>query len=73
MTYLVAQIEQPYSDNSKPLRFGAYLNASIEGALVANAVQVPQHLVKDNKVAVLNDDFSLQGHRGLFDHLFQRT
>ena len=59
MTYLVAQIEQPYSDNSKPLRFGAYLNASIEGALVANAVQVPQHLVKDNKVAVLNDDFSL--------------
>jgi RND family efflux transporter MFP subunit len=59
MTYLVAQIEQPYSDNSKPLRFGAYLNASIEGALVQNAIQVPQHLIKNNKVAILNDDLTL--------------
>ena len=59
MTYLVAQVEQPYSDSSKQLRFGAYLNASIEGALVENAIQIPQHLIKDNKIAVLNDDLTL--------------
>jgi uncharacterized protein (DUF1015 family) len=59
MTYLVAQVDKPYSDSSKQLRFGAYLNASIEGALVENAIQIPQHLIKDNKIAVLNDDLIL--------------
>jgi hypothetical protein len=59
MTFLVAQITQPYSDDTKPLRFGEYLNESIEGALIQNAIQVPQHLVKNNKVAILNDDLTL--------------
>ena len=59
MTYLVAQINQPYSDSTKPLRFGAYLNASIEGTLIADAAQVPQHLIRNNKLAVLNDDLKL--------------
>lgn len=59
MTYLVAQVKQPYGDAANPLRFGAYLNATIEGRLIENAVQVPRHLVKNGKVATLNGDLTL--------------
>ncbi|WP_440055891.1 efflux RND transporter periplasmic adaptor subunit [Pseudoalteromonas sp. T1lg65] len=59
MTYLVAQIEQPYGDTNKPLRFGAYANAEIQGRLVENAAMIPQHLVKNQKVATLDRDNKL--------------
>jgi RND family efflux transporter MFP subunit len=59
MTYLVAQVEQPYSDSERALRFGTYLNASIEGKTIQNAAAVPQHLVKDGRIAVLNADKTL--------------
>ncbi|MCF2860122.1 efflux RND transporter periplasmic adaptor subunit [Pseudoalteromonas sp. SMS1] len=59
MTYLVAQVDRPYDDNQKPLRFGAYLNAQIKGKLVSNAVEIPHHLVRDGQVAVLNSDNTL--------------
>ncbi|WP_404339557.1 efflux RND transporter periplasmic adaptor subunit [Pseudoalteromonas mariniglutinosa] len=58
MSYLVAQIESPYAAKS-PLRFGSYINATITGRTLDNAIVVPQHLVNDNKVAVLNNDHTL--------------
>lgn len=59
MTYLVAQVERPYDNDQAPLRFGAYLNAQIKGKLLNNAVEIPHHLVRDGKVAILNKDRTL--------------
>ncbi|KZN30470.1 RND transporter [Pseudoalteromonas luteoviolacea S2607] len=59
MTYLVAQVERPYDDTQKPLRFGAYLNANIKGKRVNNAVEIPHHLVRNGQVAILNSDQTL--------------
>ncbi|WP_372762368.1 efflux RND transporter periplasmic adaptor subunit [Pseudoalteromonas sp.] len=59
MSYLVAQFSKPYSAPSQPLRFGSYVNASIEGRTISDAISVPHHLVKNNKIAVLNDNLTL--------------
>jgi len=59
MSYLVAQLPTPYADNTKPLRFGSYINATIEGKALNNAIIVPHHLVKDKKVAILNANNTL--------------
>lgn len=58
MNYLVAQVATPY-EQKQPLRFGSYINATIEGRALDNAIVVPHHLVKDNKVAVLQDGETL--------------
>lgn len=58
MSYLVAQVTTPYA-SKQPLRFGSYINATISGRSLDNAIVVPHHLVKDNKIAVLNDDLTL--------------
>ena len=58
MSYLVAQLQTPY-EGGQPLRFGSYINATIEGRAVNGAIVVPHHLVKNNKIAVLNDDLTL--------------
>ena len=58
MSYLVAQVNTPYQ-SKQPLRFGSYINATIAGQTLSNAIVVPHHLVKDNKIAVLNDDLTL--------------
>ena len=59
MSYLVAQLPTPYANKTQPLRFGSYVNASIEGRAVNNPIVVPHHLVKENKIAILNDDLTL--------------
>lgn len=59
MTYLVAQVEQPYSHLLKPLRFGAYINAEIQGLLIESATLIPHHLVKSGRVATLDDQDKL--------------
>ncbi len=59
MTYLVAQIDKPYADAAKPLRFGAYINATINGKVIDQALSIPRHLVKDGRVAVINKDNTL--------------
>lgn len=59
MSYLVAQLPTPYENNTKPLRFGSYVNATIKGRPLENAIIVPQHLVEGNKIAILNDDLTL--------------
>ncbi|KPH59660.1 RND transporter [Pseudoalteromonas porphyrae] len=58
MSYLVAQIATPYA-SEQPLRFGSYINATISGRELNNAIVVPHHLVKDGKIVVLNDDLTL--------------
>ncbi len=58
MNYLVAQVATPYQQKN-PLRFGSYINATIQGRALDNAIVVPHHLVKDNKIAVLQEGETL--------------
>ncbi|WDE04949.1 efflux RND transporter periplasmic adaptor subunit [Thalassomonas viridans] len=62
MSYLVAEINDPYalSSEAKPLRFGAYVNASIQGIAIDHAAIVPRYLVNDNRVAILDNDSRLR-------------
>ncbi len=57
MNYLVAEIADPYGreHNNNPIRFGTYVNATIEGFKVDAAAIVPRHLVNNEQIAVLND------------------
>lgn len=73
MTYLVAEIKNPYLLKGKlvnknvnsnvssirPLRFGSYVQAEILGLEIANASVVPRYLVIDNKVGLLSSDSTL--------------
>ena len=75
MTYLVAEIQNPYllpemlakkidTDNgnvshSIPLRFGAYVQAEILGIEIANASILPRYLIVGNKVGLLSNESTL--------------
>ncbi len=58
MTYLVAYVDSPY-EQSEPLRFGAYTNASITGKHVTNAAIVPSYLIRDDRIALIDDEIKL--------------
>ena len=71
MTYLVAQINDPYSlentvaspnaTQKQPiLRYGTYLNASIKGVTLSKAASLPHHLYNNGKVSVLGKDKTLE-------------
>ena len=53
----VAEIKDPYGldSNNTPLRYGSYVNAAISGLSIEGVSRVKSHLVKDGKVAVLED------------------
>jgi hypothetical protein len=57
MSFLVAEVNDPYGLKSKatPLRFGSYVNAAISGISVEGASRVKSHLVKEGKIAVLDN------------------
>lgn len=65
MTYLVAEIKDPYYLNHSntahdlPLRFGSYVKAKILGMTIENASVVPQYLVNNNQVALLDSESEL--------------
>jgi RND family efflux transporter MFP subunit len=68
MTYLVAEIQNPYLLSDKgnddfshavPLRFGSYVKAEILGIELPSASLLPRHLVVGNKVALLKSDSTL--------------
>jgi RND family efflux transporter MFP subunit len=64
MSYLVAEIQDPYrlnknTDNTMPLRFGSYVQAKILGIEIANASIVPRYLVVNNRVAILDNESKL--------------
>ncbi|WP_105200585.1 MULTISPECIES: efflux RND transporter periplasmic adaptor subunit [unclassified Pseudoalteromonas] len=58
MTYLVAYVDAPY-EQAQPLRFGAYTNASIVGKHVRDTAIVPSHLIKDNRIALIDNEIKL--------------
>lgn len=62
MNYLVAEIHDPYglTSNTQPIRYGTYVNAEITGLAIENVVLVARHLVDDEKVAIINDDNTLE-------------
>ncbi|NKF50642.1 efflux RND transporter periplasmic adaptor subunit [Shewanella sp. WXL01] len=62
MTYLVAQIDDPYGLNSpKPeLRYGTYVTATINGSDAGDVTIIPRYLVVNGKVAVMDEDNTLR-------------
>lgn len=65
MSYLVAEINDPYllkssaSAAGAPLRFGSYVNAKIMGYNITQATLVPRYLVVNGKVAILDSESKL--------------
>lgn len=66
MSYLVAEIKDPYQLNvnadtstSTLIRFGAYVTAEIIGVNLDSAAVLPRYLVVDNRVAILDADSKL--------------
>ncbi len=76
MSYLVAEINDPYLLNSSsdssdiPLRFGSYVNAKIMGYDISQATLVPRYLVVNGKVAILDDESKL--HYAVIDIVRQQ-
>ena len=58
MSYLVAEINDPYNLNVEnertPLRFGSYITANIVGIELAKASMVKSYLVENGRVAILD-------------------
>jgi len=64
MSYLVAEIKDPYllmvePSNALPLRFGSYVNAKIIGQHIEQATSIPLYLIKDGRVAILDEESRL--------------
>jgi len=76
MSYLVAEINDPYLLNSSsdsndvPLRFGSYVNAKIMGYDISQAALVPRYLVVNGKVALLDNESKL--HYAVIDIVRQQ-
>jgi multidrug efflux pump subunit AcrA (membrane-fusion protein) len=62
MTYLVAEIDDPYGLNSdkNELRFGTYVTAYVEGSNAGNVAIIPRHLIVNGLVAVMDSDKTLR-------------
>ncbi|WP_434355586.1 efflux RND transporter periplasmic adaptor subunit [Parasalinivibrio latis] len=58
MIYLVAEVASPYDQPQagSPLRFGAFVNATIEGKQAQGITQLPRYVVSNNQVAVITAD-----------------
>ncbi|QFU22773.1 efflux RND transporter periplasmic adaptor subunit [Shewanella eurypsychrophilus] len=61
MTYLVAEVLDPYGLASKKseLRFGTYVTANIAGTQAGDVTVLPRHLIVNGQIAVLGDDKKL--------------
>lgn len=60
MVYLVAEIKDPYlrehkTPGSLPLKYGSFVNAVIKGRTVDGVVKLPRHVVRNEHVALIND------------------
>ncbi|KFZ39159.1 RND transporter MFP subunit [Shewanella mangrovi] len=62
MVYLVAEVQDPYlrhtiaQTGQLALKFGSFVDAEIRGRTLSNVVKLPRYLVRNNKVAVVNDE-----------------
>jgi len=76
MSYLVAEINDPYllnslsDSNDVPLRFGSYVNAKIMGYDISKAALVPRYLVVNGRVALLDNESKL--HYAVIDIVRQQ-
>ena len=61
MSYLVAEISDPYGihENKTPLRFGSYVNAAIIGIEIQQASVIPNYLISEGRIALLDSDSKL--------------
>lgn len=64
MNHLVIRVDDPYSLNTPlpPLKFGSYVEVSFEGTQLKNVFKVPQTLVNNRKVWLLDENEQLQAH-----------
>lgn len=64
MNHLVIRVDDPYSVNSSlpPLKFGTYVQVSFEGKELKNVYKVPQTLVNNRKLWLLDENEQLQSH-----------
>ncbi|MFQ6370860.1 efflux RND transporter periplasmic adaptor subunit [Shewanella sp. YIC-542] len=61
MVYLVAEVKDPYlrqyrDPGQLPLKYGSFVNASIQGRTVENVVKLPNYLVRNHEVTVIDPD-----------------
>jgi multidrug efflux system membrane fusion protein len=64
MSHLVIRVDDPYSLNSNlpRLKFGTYVEVSFEGIELKNVYKIPQTLVNNRKVWLLDENEQLQSH-----------
>ena len=64
MNHLVVRVDDPYSLNTKlpSLKFGTYVEVSFAGKELKNVFKVPQTLVNNRKVWLLDENQQLQSH-----------
>ncbi|MFC4698922.1 efflux RND transporter periplasmic adaptor subunit [Glaciecola siphonariae] len=64
MLHLVIQVNDPYSlDSDAPsLKFGSYVQVNLKGKQLRNVYKVPQSLVNNRKIWLLDDEDRLQSH-----------
>ncbi|ABZ75430.1 efflux transporter, RND family, MFP subunit [Shewanella halifaxensis HAW-EB4] len=65
MVYLVAEVKDPYlrgnrNEGQLPLKYGTFVTAIIKGRTVEGIVKLPRHLVRDNRVTIVNSDNSIE-------------
>lgn len=62
MSYLVAEITDPYALNEQktPLRFGSYVNADILGVHIEQASVVPNYLINNGRIPLLDNESKLK-------------
>lgn len=64
MLHLVIRIDDPYSLNSNApvLKFGSYVEVAITGKQLQSVFKVPQSLVNNRKIWLLDENDQLQSH-----------
>ncbi|MDO6617882.1 efflux RND transporter periplasmic adaptor subunit [Pseudomonadota bacterium] len=65
MVYLVAEVKDPYlrqqrGENELPLKYGSFVTAVITGRTVDGIVKLPRYVVRDNQVAIVKDDNTIE-------------
>jgi RND family efflux transporter MFP subunit len=65
MLHLVIRVEDPYSLNSDApvLKFGSYVEVNIKGKQLRKVFKVPQSLVNNRKMWLLDENDQLQSHK----------
>jgi RND family efflux transporter MFP subunit len=65
MSHVVVQIDDPYalSSNAEPLPFGSFVQARFEGRQLRGLFQLPQELVINRRVWIVNDAQEMEPRR----------